>query len=328
MGLRERNRVKLITGSGGGTLVADADESILVKDVLCAPSSNDTYVTLMTGGTTVGKFRVKGLSGNHLPYPHVKTAQIYEHRAGTILSWLRAAGARALGKVPAQYDGGLEDFLDNPWDIRFPVASGETFTVSRYAETGNVAVLYDLYDPGDVKPDMPNGTQSRKRRYLHYGTNSASAADGDCAVATSLMWSGGEGWPFDASDVPVSTVYRLLAIIGNPLAKGAASTNKGYTTHLKLLTENTVLFDEDRNGLPFLGDTGGISAASYVSGGSVVGDLTAENPRPPLLMIPPMEFKPGQHLTTKVVIAGYASGGPGAGELALAYALEREYAAA
>jgi len=38
-------------------------------------------------------------------------------------------------------------------------------------------------------------------------------------------------------------------------------------------------------------------------------------------------FLEGERLTTAVVIAGYASGGPGAAELDLAYVLEHEYLA-
>jgi hypothetical protein len=325
MALKARNQVKLITGSGGGTLVADADESFLVKDVFCVPSTSDTYVTLLVQGTTVGKYRVAGLAGNHLPFPCVKTAYIYEQTRGTIISQLRAAGLAQMGLPPRPLDGGLETYQKNRLDLSIPVASGQTLTVSRYAEAGYVALLYDVYEDADITPMMPNGSASKVQRYLHYGTNVASAASGDCLVSTSLIWSGGPKWPFDGSTVGQNNVFRLLAIVGQPLAKGASSTNKGYATHLKLMHRNTVLFDEDHVGLPFRGDTGNISAASYVSTGSVVGTGTAENPTTPFVLDPPLEFGEGEQLTTAIVIAGYASGGPGAGELDLSYALEHEY---
>jgi hypothetical protein len=306
-------------------LKADADESFLVKDIQCVPSSNDTYLTLMTQSTTVGKFRVKGLGGNHLPYRCIKTAAIYEAPSGGLLNRLRRAGAVMLGLVGLPSDGGLDAFLKNPLDIRFPVASGETFTVSRYAEAGNVAVVYDIYEAADVKPDLPNGTQSKVRRYLHYATNAASAADGDCAVGTSYMWSGGDGWPFDGSSVAEGNQFALTAIMGLPVGKGASAANKGYSTHLKLMQRGNVLFDEDAKGLPFLGDTSALSAGSIISYGSVIGDCTAENPTDPLVLDPALVFPEGETLTSKIVIAGYASGGPGAAELSLAYALERTY---
>ena len=325
MGLRAANQVKIITASGGGTLAAGPAQSLLVKDIFCVPSSSDTYLTLLTRGTTIGKLRVKGLAGNHLPFPHVKTAQIYERYSGTILALLRAAGLAQLGLPARPMQADLDLFLKNPLDIRFPIASGESLTVSRYAEAGNVVLLYDEYDAGDIKPDLPNGSASLLQRYLHYVTNVATAATGDCAVTTSLIWTGGPSWPVDLAAVAKNNAYRLLAIVGNPLAKGASAASKGYTTFLKLMRENTVLFDADRNGLPFRGDSSALSAVGYVSEGSVIGPGTAENPRPPFVLDPALVFGEGETLSTWITIAAYASGGPAAGELDLAYVLEHEY---
>ncbi len=330
MALKEQNRVKRIAASGGGTLVADADESFLVKDIYCIPQTDHDWLDVLIQGTSVGRFAVEAtspLAMNHLPYPSIQVAAAHENRLGTVIDWLRRQGSLARGEVPIPGGGGIEAFVANPWDIRYPVASGETLTISHYAETGDVSLLYDVYEAGDVLPTLPNGTQSALRRYLHYGTNAASAADGDCAVATSHMWTGGDEWPFDGSSVAENNTYRLLSIIGSPLGKGASAANKGYTTHLKLIHENTVLFDEDRNGLPFLGDTSALSAASLIPYGSVVGAVTAEFPQPGYMLVPPLEFPEGHRLTTKIVIAGYDAGGPGAAELFLAYALERRYAA-
>lgn len=320
-----RNQTKLLTASGGGTLIPPPNQSYLVKDIFCQPSANDTYLTLLTGGTTVGKLRVVGLAGNHLPYPAFKTAQIYEHLRGTIIGQLRAMGRAQLNLPPRANDGSIEDFTKNPMDIRYPIASGETFRVTRYAEAGNVCLLYDIYEAGDIQPTLPNGRISAIQRYLHYVTNAATAASGPCAVSTSLIWSGGSAWPVDGSAVAEKNRFSLLALAGNPLAKGASSANKGYTTHLQIINRNTTLFDEDRNGLPFKGDTSGLSAVGYVSEGSVVGPGTAQNPTPPFVLDPALVFAEGETLAINIIIAGWASGGPAAGELDLALALEHEY---
>lgn len=337
MAIKARNQVKLITASGGGTLVADADESFLVKDVFCVPSTSDTYLVLLTQGTGVGAFRVKGKAGNHLPHPMPVAVAIYEWLPGTILARLRRLGKEMLGQAGSPADGGIEAFLANPLDIRYPVASGETFTVSRYSEAGRVVLLYDIYDAGDITPDMPNGSKARKTRYLHYGTNVASAASGPVAVSTSLMgtgtgytgWAGGDAWPFNGASVAEKNVYRLLAIAAAPLAKGnaAGTANAGYTTHLQLISRNNILFDEDRVGIPLLGDSAetGAATVTYVSKGSVIGPATHQNPAGPYLLDPALDFREGERLTTNIVIAGYAAGGPGAGELDLAYAIEHEY---
>jgi len=304
MTLRERNQVKIMTALTARTLRADEDESFLIKDIFCVPEATDTYLTLYTQGVTVGKIRVKGLAGNHLPFPFVKTAQIYEALTGGLLARLRSVG----------------------FDLNYPVASGETFTVSQVPSSGYVALVYDIYDSADITPDMPNGSRSNIRRYVHYGTNTAAITASPGAVDLSLIWSGGDKWPFDGSGIAEKNKYRLAAILGAPCAHGNATINKGYTTHLKLIHRNNVLFDEDRNGLPFKGlSTQTADAASYESTGTVIGPLTAENPAAGLVFDPPLEFVEGDKLTTQVVVADAAATGIAGSEIDLAYVLEHEY---
>jgi len=325
MAIKARQQVKHITASGGGTLRADEDESFLVREVFCVPSTNDSYVTLIVQGVTVAKLRVKGLAGNHIPYPYVKTAQIYEAVTGGLYGRLRQIGRELFGVGPGLGVGDLEAFQRNPLDLAIPVASGETLTVSRYAEAGDVCLVYDIYDAGDITPDMPNGTRSNVRRYIHYATNSSAITSSPAAVDTSLMWSGGEKWPFDGSAVAERNRFRLLAILGSPCSAGDGSNNKGNTTHLKLIHRNNVLFDEDRNGLPFKGEASTSATVSYVSAGSVVGPMTAENPVPPFVLSPPLDFVEGDKLTTQVVVASAASGGIDASEVDVAFVLEHSY---
>jgi hypothetical protein len=326
MALIARNQIKRLTASSGGTLVAPANQSFLIKDLYSVPSTNETYLTLYTQNRTVAKYRTKTLSGNHLPMPSMDTASIYERRMGTILSQMRKAGLEALGKNLSLPGGSLDDWRANSMDLSLPVAPGETFTVSRYAEAGNVTLVYDIYDQADIKNTDPNGSASPIIRYLHYVTNAASTATGDMAVATSLLPTGMDQWPANGLGVADNATIGLYAIIAAPHGKGAATANKGYTTFLKFIYGNTVLFDIDRNGLPFLGDTSGLSAAGYGNTGSVVGDGTAEHPCNPYILDPCLLFRGGDTLAIYETIAGWASGGPGAGELGLALLLERKAA--
>jgi hypothetical protein len=304
MPIKRRNQVKILTAASGGSLRADEDEAFLIRDIFCVPSASDDYLTLYCQGVTVGLFRVKGLAGNHLPFPFIKTAQIYEHLTGGLLAWLRSIGL----------------------DLSYPVASGQTFTVSRYAEAGLVVLVYDVYESADVLPDAPNGTQSNVRRYLHYVTNLAAITATPAVVDLSLIWSGGEAWPVSGQAVAERNRFRLFGILGAPTSHGDASANKGCTTHLQLIHRNNVLFDEDRGGLPFNGEVGNIAdAASYISEGSVVGPLTAENPAPGLVLDPPLEFVEGDKLTTQLVLANAAADGIAASEIDLAFVLEHTY---
>jgi len=303
MALRERNRVKRITASGGGTLVAPNHESFLVKDIYCVPSAHDDYLTILVEGVNVAKYRVKGLAGNHLPYPCVKTTQLYEATRGTIISQLRAAGL----------------------DLSIPVPSGQTLTVSRYAEAGDVCLVYDAYDRDDIAEDAPNGPRARIRRYLHYVTNSAAITSSPVTLDQSLIWTGGDAWPIGGLDVPHNTIIRVVGLVGCPVAKGDGSNNKGYCQYLKLLKEGDVLMSDDQVGIPFLGDSSVTAAtAAYTPVASVIGPATAERPYPAMIFPEPLEFTTGQTLTLQVTVGNAAASGIAAGEIDLALIIERE----
>lgn len=310
MGLRERNRCKLLLGSAGGTLTADADESLRIRDILCLPSTNDTFIEMLVDGTTVAKIRVKGKAGNHLPFPAMEvaiaqgaTSQVATGHAFGLLRWLRAHGI----------------------DMSIPVATGQILTVSRKAETGRVCLVFDQYDAGDVDRAEPNGSDATIRRYLNYAEMAAAATASPARLDTSLMWTGGDKWPFDGSVVPDGTTFRILGIVGAPVAMGDASDNIAVTTHLQLLRDGTVLFDPDRDGFPFLGDVAVTAAtADYTALASVVGPYTPEYGMEPLLLDPPLEFGKGERLTTQLVLTSGNSLSLAAALPDVAYILEAE----
>lgn len=288
MALLLANQVKIITASGGGTLTPQPGQSIRVRDIHCVPSSSDTYLTLLIGGATVGLYRVKGYAGNHQPFPCIKTTQVYERITGGLMRFLAALGL----------------------DMSIPIADGESLTVKRYAETGNVCLIYDVFDAADVKPTDPNGSESLVRRYVHPITNTAAITSTPVTLATSLIWTGGDQWPVNGLGVPDKTTFKLIGLIGAPSARGNASANKGYSTYLQLLKRNDQLFDIDRNGLPFKGNSAATAdTEDYTSLGSLIGPLTAESPAPPLIFPSPLVFATGDTLTVQVVLAAAASGG-------------------
>ncbi|GAJ13273.1 unnamed protein product, partial [marine sediment metagenome] len=128
--LKQSNMIKHLTAVSGGDLSVAAGESVLVKRIECIPSGTDTYLTLSVDRVTVGYYRVAGKSGNHL---------------GTILtSYLKR---------------NLMEFLTaHGVNVTIPVAEGQTFNVSRAADEGNVIIIYDKYDAGDILATMPNGS--------------------------------------------------------------------------------------------------------------------------------------------------------------------------
>jgi hypothetical protein len=306
MALREKNRVFRSVASGGCTLAPAAYESYLVRNIFCVPSSNDTFITAVIDGVTLGKIRVKGGAGNHLPYPVVNTAYVYEAQAGTLFDLCRRLG--------------------RPLDI--PIAADQVLTLSRYAEAGEMCIVYDAYDGGDIHASDPNGSAATVRRYLHYMTNAAAITTTPWPLDTSLIWTGGETWPVGGRTVPDRTTLRLLAILGAPASHGDATNNKGYTVALQLIEAGRYLFDTSQVGLPLLGLAGQTAnACVYTPVASIIGPNTAQQPQPPFICDPPLDFTPGDALTVQVKLTGAASGGLIAADIDVAFLLEREVAA-
>jgi len=299
MALKEKGLVKIFTASAQ-TLEANGDESFLIREVLAVSGSAAEYLDLTIAGTQLGRFRTYGKAGNHIPFP---------------------ADVAGFGPAPTL----LRLLAGIGWPIEYRVATGETLTVTwdTNAVDSWAAVVYDRYDAGDVKAEDLNGSRSKVRRYLHYADNLTVAAAVE-DIQTSNMWAGGSGWPFDGDSVPEAHVFRIKGILGCPVAIADGTTLVAYTTHLRMMKRGTVLFDEDRNGLPFRGDAGHTAAADdYDPDGSLIGDMTEGHPEPPLIFDPPLEFVEGDTLLTQAVLSAVPTGLT-VGAITIAYLLEHE----
>ena len=221
--LLQGNCVKEITASGGGTLVAPAGQSLLIRNIYCEPSSNDSYLTCQVDRVTVAFWRLKGLTGNHLSFIE---------GAGLILNMTEFLAAKGI-------------------NISIPIAEGQTFTVSRYAETGKVLLVFDRYDAGDIHADMPNGSDAKEYIFMQYmDIVTGVSASGDALFDTSLSPAEFPDFPCGKA-VPANYRITLLGLVGTPWQAGESGPKGYYTTHIKLIREREVLFDEDRNGIPF-----------------------------------------------------------------------------
>jgi len=300
----ERNMVKQFTASGGGTLQAQAGESFRVQEVFCKASSNDTYLTISVDGRVVNVIRVKGKAGNHASYPSTDTGLM----GHAVVPFGLFSALRLVG-----------------FDLTVPIPTGSILTVSRYAETGNVCLIYDRYPAGEVKAEEPNGPMGRVQRYLHYGTNAAAITASPAPIDSSLIWTGGDKWPYDGSALGNDFLTRLFGIMAAPGARGDGSANKGYTTHVRMYREGDMIFDsKDQVGIPFLGESGKTAdAMSYKSYGSVIGPMTEDYMDAPFILTPPLDFAGGEKLTTEVVVAGAAATGIAAAGMDFCLLLEK-----
>jgi len=279
--LLQANMVKRITASGGGDLEAKTGESLRVKRIECIPSTNDTYLNLSVDRVTVAYYRVKGKSGNHL---------------GTLLtSYLKR---------------NLMEFLSNAGiNITIPVAEGQTLNVERYAEAGNVIIIYDRFSAGDIRDTDPNGSAATIYTFIQYAKiGTTPDASGDHLIDTALTPSEFPDFPC-AKVVPARTTIELLGIAAAPFCQGIAGPHSLATTFFKLIRDREVLFDTDRNGIPFDAQNAAATALTYSSNFSLIGPCTEVLLNSnvlmngdPLMFEPALKFEAGQELNAYLTL--------------------------
>lgn len=273
--LRQTNCIKHAANTAGLTLEADVGESFLVKAIYIGRCTTDAYLAVKIDNFSVAYWLVKGKAGNQL---------------GT--QRLAYSGYNLMDRLVKK---GL------PFSL--PIAEGQKLTLPVLDGVGIMQVLYDIYDAGDIRSDMPNGTTSKIFSFIQYMRESAViTASGDMVLDTSITPAEFPDFPAGKS-VPPKMKIKLHGIHGNPVADAASSNNLFYSTYLKLIREREVLFDEDRDGFPFLGDATATGEANYgkvqsIIGqcGELAGDLNMYNSRDPLWFDPPIVFDSGEEL--------------------------------
>lgn len=275
--LKQTNCTKLITDATGGDLEADSGESFLVKAIYNAlpTTKTDTYLTFKIDNVTVGYYRCVGKSGNHL-------------------------GGASDGTISSNL---MRFLVDRGLPFSLPVAEGQKLNVSRAAGTGKIVVLYDRYDAGDIRADMPCGTAAKNYGFLQYLRESAVLEDaGNMELDTSITPAEFPDFPAGKA-VPARMKIKLHGIAGCPVADFASGDVGFYTTYLKFTREREVLFDEDRRGFLFWGNDQTAQTAQYILGRSLIGSGAefAEfnsfwQSKPPLMFDPPLVFESGEEL--------------------------------
>ena len=300
MALIEPFMVKTSLGTGADTAVeleAKTGESLLVKDVIIH-GSDDTYALLEVEKTTVGFFRVDGHSlGSHLPAPQALVSGSQNLRG------MLAGGSITL----------LAYMIKKGWMRGYPVAEGQTFRVKPYTsgkKLGNVIIIYEKYDAGDIKSTDENGSESKRYVFVNYGQSETHlAAPGDYEINVCKTTHEFPNFPFGES-VPSKTVVEILAILGSESIDYEDATCYTYTKYLKMFKGRTCLFDEDKNGLPFYHPTfSGISAGTHFGRGfSIIGNYSAYDRREPFILPSPLTFKEGEEVKMFITVDKGESG--------------------
>lgn len=146
--------------------------------------------------------------------------------------------------------------LINDIDLTYPVANGESINITA-SVSGNIFVIYDIYDKDDVKNTEPNGTGSPILNYLAYMTNAAAITTATTEGYTLLTQiNNPNDFPkFPVSPVPSNQEFDVHAVGCLAISRGNGTANQGYTKHLRFKYNREVLFDDNGAGFLVQGDS-------------------------------------------------------------------------
>jgi len=207
------------------------------------------------------------------------------------------------------------------WMRGYPVAEGQTFRVKPYTsgkKLNNVIIIYEKYDAGDIKKDMPNGSEAKEYVFVNYGQPSSSlTSSGDYEINTVKTTAEFPDFPVGDA-VPSKTEIEILGVLGSECLDYDGSDDYTYTKYLKFFKGRKVLFDDDRNGLPFYQPVPSdvIGGTIFGEGFSVVGNHSKYDRREPFLPPTPLTFRAGDELKVYITV-GQATN---AGEIGQNYA--------
>ncbi len=241
--LKFSNAAFEIAGLSTYDLTADIGESFLIRKLTVFAPSDDGYLVLRVDRKTVGVYRTKGKSGNHLGHP--QTGYLHKNL--------------------------MEVLAGRNINVSIPVAEGQTFTYEFTTGNGHVCSYYDVYDAGDILATMENGSEAKEYMFIQYmNASSYPSASGDVLLNLSLSPAEFPDFPC-GRNVPPRVKIDILGIVGSPVGDDTDSANYIVTDFLKLVKEREVLFDQRRRGFLFTGLRGTDNATYWNNTFSPIG---------------------------------------------------------
>jgi len=338
MVLKNPYMVKQAIGKTAGQtleLEADTGEAFLVKNIMIG-GHDATFTDITIDKAMVGRWRTLKALGNHLPFPINRG----KHSHDLQLAWTTEAttvdGSYDLvdgnGITHEQFiagDGGanatLEELLhfetfvqpektlmkflgDRGLFTGYPVAEGQKLIVKPAVTAeyiGDVVIEYERYEPGDITPEMENGSEALDYLFVNYGdVGSALTTTGDYLINVVNSPSEFPDFPV-GKDVPAKTEIDLLGMLASDAMDWDDATHISYTTYLKLIRERTTLFDDDRNGILLYGDPAAGAAVKtyYGYGNSPIGNYSTIDSKKPFMFPAPITFMAGEELNAYLTCA-------------------------
>ncbi len=336
MALKQPFALKTVIGDEQPELKADSGEAFLIKDILIWRAKSD-YITVRIEKSTIGYFRIKGPFGSHQEFrrgaaQHSHTIRVDGGAPGITT---REARIRDTANRNRLFTIGIDNTLSA--DVQdetealmfsgyhnmptllgylgekgifkgFPVAEGQTFTISGMENDDSVTlIVYEIYEPGDISPEQENGSMSKEYFFLNYGTTGGSIiTPGDALYDTPVSPAEFPDFPF-GKVVPAKYEIDIIGICGSPRAPAENETGHYiYTKFIKMVKEREVLFDEDRNGILFMDNiiVNDSKIDRTADGYSLIGNLSAYDNNPPLMFPVPLTFLPGDELNIYLTTEG------------------------
>jgi len=333
MPIKQPFAVKTVLDDNDLELKADSGEAFIIWDILTY-YENTSYLTIKIDKTTVGYFRNGGPFGGHQNAPDGLARHSHNLRlmpgtepATPAQYYMRDVGNNVSPfSVERDSDGDpvdaadIEDFVSMKTDPRtktllgllrekglwkgFPVAEGETFLVEGVKKTNaKQVIVYSIYDPEDISPEMENGSKSREYMMINYGNCGGNIkAIVDNLFNTSANPAEFPDFPF-GKVCPAKHEVELIGILGSAFApKENENDNHSYTRFLKMVKDRETLFDEDRQGIPFecRALDQGNRVDKFASGISLIGNYSKYDRSEPLWFEPALTYLPGDELNIYV----------------------------
>ncbi len=199
-------------------------------------------------------------------------------------------------------------------NVSIPVAEGQTFTYLFSAGNGHVCTYYDVYDAGDIRADMPNGSAAKVYTFLQYmNCATAPSASGDVLLDASLSPAEFPSFPCN-QNVPPRHKIEVLGLVGSPIGDDTDASNYIVTDFVKMVKEREVLFDQRRRGIIFTGLRGTANAQAWNNTFSPIGpcvpvkielydqDTAQPSYQEPLIFDDPIVMQSGEELNVYVTV--------------------------
>lgn len=227
------------------------------------PSAPLQHLLIVNDTARVGFFRTNGLGGAHLLNP-VSNESNSAIRGGNMLDWMTHMQA---------------------W-TGYPVVQGESMTLSFDTGTGDLFVVADAYDAGDVKSSEQCGSKSPDVFWVNYGTNAAIInTAGYTKVNLSRNPAEMVAFPFGipgAGLVPAGKKAHIYVVGGQPTGRWISAGNTAQSQWLRPRLGNVpalTLFDRNDVGATFMGTVPGSAICDYTSRRGVIpSNLDSSDP--------------------------------------------------